>query len=296
MLNRFVQSISLTISEDVSTSPLANSQRDLITHNRIARLAADLTTAAFACLLTYDRESGEISVAAISGTNTALFSQVNASARRSQADWVPLVTVEADVNTALVTIFQRKASFSATVREFLDGVIATPLARSTFARFYDHWCVGKPIVIEDVAYAAIIFVASGRFTKPQEDLIDAFVDQCRNSVSSLTIERDLTDQIDQLTEQRRLVQLNDPLGLTQRRDASSRTPRSFGDVRLSLETQTAARGGRELKLTRREFDLLDIFLQSPGTALSRGQIISRVWNERTGISSNVLNVTIKKPA
>ena len=100
-------------------------------------------------------------------------------------------------------------------------------------------------------------------------------------------------QIDELTERRRRVQTADPIGLTQRSDTRDIAPRTFGDIRLSLETQTAHRGKRDLNLTRREFDLLDTFLQSADTALSRVQIISRVWIERSGISSNVLNVTVK---
>ena len=93
--------------------------------------------------------------------------------------------------------------------------------------------------------------------------------------------------------ERRNVRTSDPLGLTQRSKDTLSHPRVFEDISLSHETQTAARGKRELNLTRREFELLDTFLQSPGTALSRVQIVSRVWVERDGISSNVLNVTVK---
>ncbi|MBP37963.1 MAG: hypothetical protein CL726_01440 [Chloroflexi bacterium] len=48
-----------------------------------------------------------------------------------------------------------------------------------------------------------------------------------------------------------------------------------------------------MNLTRREFNLLDTFLQSHSTALSRVQIISQVWVERNEISYNVLNATVK---
>ena len=89
------------------------------------------------------------------------------------------------------------------------------------------------------------------------------------------------------------IQTVDPLGLTQLTDSISRSPRSFGEIRLSVETQTATLDGRELNLTKRELDLLNTFLQSAETALSRVQIISRVWVARSGISSNVLNLTVK---
>jgi hypothetical protein len=276
-----------------TTSQIPEMPRDLITHNRVARLAADLTPAAFACFVTFDSELDEISVVSVSGTSTKLFSQVNNSARRSESGWVPSITVSATANLVLDSIFHDKSTVSARVSDFIDGVIATPLINSTFARFNNNWCSGMPIVINSKVYAALIFAAHDPFTRAQIDSCRQFVSKCASSISSLLEERSISDQMEALTERRRVVQMDDPLGLTQRKDATSATPRSFGDIKLSLETQTASRGDRELNLTRREFDLLDTFLQSPGTALSRIQIISRVWVERNGISSNVLNVTVK---
>jgi hypothetical protein len=243
--------------------------------------------------VTFDAEEDEISVVSVSGTNSKLFSQVNNSARRSEAGWVPSITVSASANLVLDSIFHDKSTVSARVSDFIDGVISKPLINSTFARFNNNWCSGIPIVIDHEVYAALIFASPDPFTRSQIDACRQFVAKCASSVSSLLEERSITEQIEILTERRRVIQMEDPLGLTQRRDATSRTPRSFGDIKLSLETQTASRGDRELNLTRREFDLLDTFLQSPGTALSRIQIISRVWKERNGISSNVLNVTVK---
>ncbi|HIK88843.1 MAG TPA: winged helix family transcriptional regulator [Dehalococcoidia bacterium] len=123
--------------------------------------------------------------------------------------------------------------------------------------------------------------------------LDQIADQCQTSVFSLMEEQRVTQEIDHLKIERRKIQTSDPLGLTQRINGTLGAPRVFEDIRLSPETQTAARGARELNLTRRESDLLDTFLRSPGTALSRVQIVSRVWVERNGVSANVLNVTVK---
>ncbi len=269
----------------MTKNQLQEMQRDLITHNRVARLAADLTPATFACFVTFDAESDEVTVASISGTNTTLFSQVNTSARRSQAGWVPTITVPATVNPAIETIFHEQKAASASVGEFIDGVLATSLVNTTFARFFKNWCYGVPLVVGDEIYGALIFASPNRLTKSQQEACNGYVEKSVTSISSQFEERKFTQQIEEMTELRRQVQMNDPLGLTQRRGTTSRTPRSFGDIRLSLETQTAARGDRELNLTRREFDLLNTFLQSPGTALSRVQIISRVWVERNGVGS-----------
>ena len=89
----------------------------------------------------------------------------------------------------------------------------------------------------------------------------------------------LTQEIDELIERRRQVFQCDPLGLTHRNSALLNNPLTFDDIQLSLETQTAIRGDRELKFTRQEFNLLHTFLQNPETALSRAK--------------NVPNVTVK---
>ncbi|MBT3994704.1 MAG: winged helix-turn-helix transcriptional regulator [Chloroflexi bacterium] len=267
--------------------------RDLIIHNRIARLAADLTPAAFACLVTFDSESDSITVVSVSGISTPLFSQVNNSARRSHGGWVPSITVGAAANIALETIFRNKKSVSATVGEFIDRVLPDSLINSTFDQFTEQYCTGIPIIIDDEVCAAILYASSVKFTKPQVSSCQAFADKVTDSLSRLFAERKLTEQIEELIEQRRQIQTADPIGLTQRNHTKPLSPRTFADIHLSLETQTAIRGERELNLTRREFDLLDTFLQSAGTALSRVQIISRVWAERNGVSSNVLNVTVK---
>lgn len=266
---------------------------DLTAHNRVARLAVDQTPADFACLVTYDAYHDAASVESVSGTHTRLFSQVNTSARRTQPGWNPSIIALVAKNDALKKVFHDKQAVGLKVKELLTGVIDAPLIESTFAQFNNHWCLAIPVIINNNVYAAVLFVGSEQFTNSEESVCQEFVDKCSASVTSLLEERRLDEEIERLTERRRLIQKTDPLGLTQRSRDDFALPRTFNDIRLSLDTQTATRGGRDLKLTRREFDLLDTFLQSPGTALSRVQIVSRVWIDHNGISSNVLNVTVK---
>lgn len=266
---------------------------DLTAHNRVARLAVDQTPADFACLVTYDAYHDAASVESVSGTHTQLFSQVNTSARRTQSGWNPSIIALVAKNDALKKVFHDKQAMGSKVQAFLPGVIEAKLVESSFSQFTNHWCMAIPIVINNNVYAAIMFVGPNQFTRSEQGLFREFVEKCRDSVSSLLEEQQLDEEIERLTERRRLIQKSDPLGLTQRSRDDSTLPRTFNDIRLSLDTQTATKGSRDLKLTRREFDLLDTFLQSPETALSRVQIVSRVWIERDGISSNVLNVTVK---
>jgi two-component system response regulator MprA len=67
---------------------------------------------------------------------------------------------------------------------------------------------------------------------------------------------------------------------------------SFGDLEVDLLARSAQRGGRSLRFTTREFDLLVLFLRHPNQVLSRGQIMSRIWGNDFYGDSNVLEVFI----
>lgn len=58
--------------------------------------------------------------------------------------------------------------------------------------------------------------------------------------------------------------------------SQSRTLR-YRDLTLDPEAYQAARGGRTLDLTQREFELLRAFLEAPGRVLTRQVLLDRVW-------------------
>ncbi|MCO4745622.1 MAG: response regulator transcription factor [Proteobacteria bacterium] len=51
----------------------------------------------------------------------------------------------------------------------------------------------------------------------------------------------------------------------------------FGDVEVDLDERVVRRGGEEVSLTRREFDLLAFMVQRAGRALTRETILDAVW-------------------
>jgi len=63
------------------------------------------------------------------------------------------------------------------------------------------------------------------------------------------------------------------------RRTKARTPRivEFGDCQLDLESRTFARGGKEVPLSPKEFELLAYLAQNSGRALSRDNIMASVW-------------------
>jgi len=67
----------------------------------------------------------------------------------------------------------------------------------------------------------------------------------------------------------------------------------FGDLKLDSRTRKAKRGDREIILTAKEYDLLDLFMRHPRQVLTRGMIFDRVWDYDFGGESNLLDVYIR---
>ena len=59
------------------------------------------------------------------------------------------------------------------------------------------------------------------------------------------------------------------------REASDRV--SFGDVVVDLRRRTVRRGGRRLKLTSREFELLHYLIRHRGETVTREDLLRHVW-------------------
>jgi two-component system response regulator MprA len=59
--------------------------------------------------------------------------------------------------------------------------------------------------------------------------------------------------------------------------------------RLSLEV---SRGGRRIDLTRREFELLLVFLRRPRQVLPREELLARVWGYNFATDTNVVEVYV----
>jgi DNA-binding response OmpR family regulator len=60
-----------------------------------------------------------------------------------------------------------------------------------------------------------------------------------------------------------------------------------GDLRVEVAAHRASRGGTELALTTREFDLLVFLMAHPGEAYSREQLLEKVWGWDFGDRSTV---------
>ena len=52
---------------------------------------------------------------------------------------------------------------------------------------------------------------------------------------------------------------------------------AFGDVRVHLRARQAFKGGQEVRLTRKEFDLLRYLVEHPGEVITRDRLLDEVW-------------------
>jgi two-component system response regulator MprA len=68
---------------------------------------------------------------------------------------------------------------------------------------------------------------------------------------------------------------------------------SFQDLTLDTSTRQANRKNRQISLTAKEYDLLELFLRHPRQVLTREMIFDRVWGYDFGGESNVLDVYIR---
>lgn len=64
---------------------------------------------------------------------------------------------------------------------------------------------------------------------------------------------------------------------------------AFGDVVLDVRSRTARRGRRDLELSAREADLLELLLRNRRKVVSRELALERIWGGATAASLNVVD-------
>ncbi|HTS87197.1 MAG TPA: response regulator transcription factor [Gemmatimonadales bacterium] len=68
----------------------------------------------------------------------------------------------------------------------------------------------------------------------------------------------------------------------------------LADLELDSARRVVRRGGEPIRLTRREFALLEFLLRHPGRVQSRGQILEHVWDDNFDPVGNVIEVLIAR--
>jgi two-component system response regulator MprA len=81
--------------------------------------------------------------------------------------------------------------------------------------------------------------------------------------------------------------------LVRRSTTESPETLTFGDLRLDTGTHQAFRGDRQVELTAKEYELLELFLRNPRQVLTRDLIYERVWGYDFGGESNIIEVYVR---
>lgn len=81
--------------------------------------------------------------------------------------------------------------------------------------------------------------------------------------------------------------------LTRRKFQKSTNLLAAADLTLDLATRTVQRGGKSIRLSAKEYALLEYLLQNKGIVLTREQIEAHVWNYDYEGGSNVIDVYIR---
>ena len=66
----------------------------------------------------------------------------------------------------------------------------------------------------------------------------------------------------------------------------------FEDLRLDVESKLAYRSGKAIKLSAKEFALLDFFMRNPGRTISRTELAEKIWDIKFETGTNVVEVYI----
>jgi len=113
----------------------------------------------------------------------------------------------------------------------------------------------------------------------------------------LGLELGSDDYIPKPFEPRELVARIRAVMRRRKRSATAATESSTvtaNGIVLNRETFSATMDNLPLKLTTSEFQLLDIFLSSPGIVLSREILMGRLWNTTTGAFDRSIDVLVSR--
>jgi DNA-binding response OmpR family regulator len=80
--------------------------------------------------------------------------------------------------------------------------------------------------------------------------------------------------------------------LLRRRPPRGSAQLMVGDLRLNPDTREVARGGRQLELTAREFDLLEYLMRNQRLVVSRQRLLEDVWGYDPLALTNTIDVFI----
>lgn len=68
---------------------------------------------------------------------------------------------------------------------------------------------------------------------------------------------------------------------------------NFKDITLEVESHIAKKGDRILSLTKREYDLLSMFMSNINIVLTREVLLNKIWGYESEVETNVIDVYVR---
>ncbi len=68
---------------------------------------------------------------------------------------------------------------------------------------------------------------------------------------------------------------------------------SWGEVELHSEAREVRRGGMLLRLSGKQYEVLELFMLNPGRVFSRDEVLERIWGAGFDANSNLVDVYVK---
>lgn len=69
---------------------------------------------------------------------------------------------------------------------------------------------------------------------------------------------------------------------------------TIGDLAIDVQAHQVTRGGKQIALTRLEFDLLTALAREPGRVFTRDALLSEVWGYRHSTDTRLVNVHVQR--
>jgi DNA-binding response OmpR family regulator len=76
-------------------------------------------------------------------------------------------------------------------------------------------------------------------------------------------------------------------------NTSGMTTYTFKDLTVEVESCVVKKGDKVISLTKREYDLLLIFMSNINIVLTREVLLNKVWGYNTGVETNVVDVYVR---
>jgi DNA-binding response OmpR family regulator len=81
------------------------------------------------------------------------------------------------------------------------------------------------------------------------------------------------------------------VGLRRQRGAA-RAPQGFGDIEIDARARRVSMAGKEVALTRKEFDILELLVERAGEVIPRDEFCDRLWGQDVYVTQRVIDTHV----